>query len=111
MLDALFLVLIVFDAKLDDKPILFKILWVLQGVPAFTASAVTYLQVYEWISMIIIIKFQKNKPMAQIMYEVNNSEKFIIFQSKERILKYFSIVMIIAVYLYGAIAYYIHKDT
>ena len=29
MLDALFLVLIVFDAKLDDKLIVYKILWVL----------------------------------------------------------------------------------
>ena len=42
------------------------------------------------------------------MYEVNNSSSFLRFKMKERILRYFTILIIISVYVYGSIAYYNH---
>ena len=46
--------------------------------------------------------------MAAIMYEVNNSSDFKRFKLKERILRAISKLIIICVYIYGAIAYYLH---
>ena len=43
-------------------------------VPSFCGRYNEYLQAFEWMMMIYLIRFQKDKELGEIMYELNNSK-------------------------------------
>ena len=56
------------------------------------------------------MEIQRNKSMAEIMYDVNNSPKFKTFQIRERIIRTFFKILIATVNVYGFIAYLVHSS-
>ena len=106
-LNTIIIILMVQNQSIQSQSLLYKALWILLGVPSFSATAILYLQIYEWISMVTVIREQKKKSLGEIMYEVNNSnDKFKQFKMKEQITRFVFVILTAFVYIFGGFAYF-----
>ena len=74
--------------------------WHLLHLPLFLIKKIQYVQGFEWMTMIHIIRTQKDKTLGEIMYELNNSNKHKEFQKREKIHRIGFVITVTALFLF-----------
>ena len=99
IVNTVLIIFIIFEVDTGKNGPKFGLYRMLFLAPTLGAKLVLILQAYEFLSMIIIIKAQKNKNLALIMYEIHNDHNYKSFIKKEKVLKVVYIIISLIFYV------------